>query len=129
MMYYEKEWDLICYMFDTLCEDIDTPLYVIETAFSFVHDEYKKHPDIPPSILMIDAMNKASYCSENSRTEFSETLFESSKDVIDYVLRIYLQEILLIDEDDRCDYMAERASIWRAYFTEDEYEQIKYLYS
>ncbi len=115
MMYYEKEWDLICYMFDGLCESIDTPLYIVETAYSFVYDEYEKHPDVPPSILMIDAMDKASYFFENSQTEFSKTLFEASKDVINHVLRIYLQEILLIEDGEKCDYMAQRLSIWDKY--------------
>ena len=128
-MYYEREWDLICYMFDTMAEDMDTPIYIVEGAFNFIKEEYDKNPTIPPSILMIDAKDKALEYIEQSKTDFAISFFESCRDVIENTLCAYLQDIFLIEDKDREDYMAERVSVWGRYFDPDVYEQMKALYS
>lgn len=128
-MYYEREWDLICYMFDTMAEDMDTPIYIIEGAFNFIKEEYDNDPTIPPSILMIDAKDKALRYREQSKTDFAISFFDSCLNVIEHTLYAYLQDIFLIEDEDREDYMAERVSMWGKYFTPEEYEEIKAMYS
>ena len=128
-MYYEPEWDLICYMFDTMGEDLDTPAYIIDGAFGFIKEEYDKYPTIPPSMLMLDAKDKALEYRERSRTNFSVSFFGSCADVIEGALYVYLQDIFLIEEKDREDYAAVSEPLWGRYFKPEQYEEIKTMYS
>lgn len=128
MMYYEAEWDLVCNLFDSMLEDMDTPEYVVETAFDFIHDEYKKHPDIPPSILMEDAKEKAACSCNFCSTIFSKNLFSAASDVIQQTIVAYLQDIFFIEPGTRADFVAEEIAV-RRYFTKSEYEKIKEAYN
>lgn len=124
MTYYEKEWALLCEIFDSAYEDWDIPFYILDTSFSMLQDEYKKHPDVPPSILLMDALNKAKRYEELAKTELSANIFEWSADMIEQTLCVYLQDILFVPEDEYTDYAAKTVAVPR-YFSNDEYEKLK----
>lgn len=126
-MYYEQEWDLICYMFDGMCESLDTPTHIIETAFGLVHDEYINNPSIPPTMQLIKAKNTAEMFRDKGCTTFSFELFDTCAGVIESVLYTYLQDILLIEKEKREDFISEEVAT--RLFPEEVWENIKLLYS